>query len=276
MYRTSPTQLRQCIASLENYSGHLHLYFIDNSPTDYVHNKISLNFPHSYIHVPSNPGFGAGHNIAIREARKLGSTYHLVLNADVYFDSDVLSPMIDYMNEFQKVGQMMPKVLNTDGTIQYLCKLVPSPADLFFRRLSGKKKNESRNLNFELKFSGYNKVMFVPYLSGCFMLLRQSALEKVGLFDERYFMYPEDIDLTRRIAIHYETLFFPDVVITHEYGAASKKSLKMLFIHIYNLCKYFNKWGWLFDKDRDRLNLKTLNQFPSLTTRDCNKKQRLS
>ena len=96
------------------------------------------------------------------------------------------------------------------------------------------------------------------------MLLRQSTLKEVGLFDERYFMYPEDIDLTRRIAMHYDTLFFPEVVITHEHGAASQKSLKMLIVHIFNLCKYFNKWGWLFDKDRKYLNFKTLNQFLSL------------
>lgn len=264
LYRTPPSQLRRCIASLENYDGNLYLYFIDNSPIDYLRDKISLNFPYSYIHVPSNPGFGAGHNIAIREAQQLGSAYHLILNADVYFDRDVLSPMLDYMDDNQKVGHMMPKVLNPDGTVQRLCKLVPTPADLLFRRLLGRKKNESRNSNFELKFSGYDKIMFVPYLSGCFMLLRQSALKKVGLFDERYFMYPEDIDLTRRIAMHYETLFFPAVAVTHQHGAASYKSLKMLFIHIFNICKYFNKWGWIFDKDRDRLNLKTLDQFPSL------------
>jgi GT2 family glycosyltransferase len=226
-----------------------------------LRDKIILNFPHEYIHLPSNPGFGFGHNVAIRKAQQRGSAYHLVLNADVYFDRDVLSPMLAYMSVNQKVGQMMPKVLNPDGTVQRLCKLVPTPMDLFFRRILSRKKYESTKFRFELSFSGYDKIMFAPYLSGCFMLLRQNSLKKVGLFDERYFMYPEDIDMTRRMAMHYETIFFPDVVITHEHGAASRKSLKMFFIHIFNLCKYFNKWGWLFDKERDLLNARTLNQF---------------
>ena len=103
--------------------------------------------------------------------------------------------------------------------------------------------------------------MFVPYLSGCFMLLRQSSLREVGLFDERFFMYPEDVDLTRRIAEHYETVFFPEVSVVHEHGRASHKSVKMFFIHAYNLCKYFNKWGWIHDPIRKRLNKKTLDQF---------------
>jgi GT2 family glycosyltransferase len=100
--------------------------------------------------------------------------------------------------------------------------------------------------------------MFVPYLSGCFMLLRQSALQEIGLFDERFFMYPEDIDLTRRMAERYETIYFPEVSVVHEHGAASYKSVRMLIVHVYNLVKYFNKWGWINDPIRERLNQRTL------------------
>jgi GT2 family glycosyltransferase len=108
--------------------------------------------------------------------------------------------------------------------------------------------------------------MFVPYLSGCFMLLRTSALIDVGLFDERFFMYPEDVDLTRRIAARYETIFFPHVSVYHEHGAASRKSLKMFAVHFFNMVRYFNKWGWLVDPGRRELNRKTLAQ-PQLQAR---------
>jgi GT2 family glycosyltransferase len=108
--------------------------------------------------------------------------------------------------------------------------------------------------------------MFVPYLSGCFMLLRQESLRKIGLFDERFFMYPEDIDLSRRMAVCYDTLFFPLATVTHEHGAASRKSLRMLLIHLVNIFKYFNKWGWIHDPIREQLNCRTLKQFsPSPT-----------
>ena len=261
LYKTSVEDLRRCFVSLSRFSGNLHLYLIDNSPTDFLRTACPENMSFEYFHLPTNPGYGTAHNIAMRKAQALECAYHLVLNADVEFDTDVLTPMLSYMDQHVKVGQMMPKVLNSDGTLQYLCKLVPSPSDLLWRRFSGKQVKASSKQRFELHMSGYDKVMFVPFLSGCFMLLRQGALHDVGLFDERYFMYAEDIDLTRRIAERYETIFFPDVSVTHGHGAASYKSFKMLFVHAYNLIRYFNKWGWLSDPSREKLNRKTLDQF---------------
>ena len=105
-----------------------------------------------------------------------------------------------------------------------------------------------------MRSSGYDKIMNVPYLSGCFMLLRTKALQKARLFDERFFMYPEDIDLTRRIHRDYLTVYFPHVTIIHNHEHASYKSLKMLLVHIVNMCRYFNKWGWFVDKERDAIN----------------------
>lgn len=263
LYRTPVDDLRKCLAALAKFTGKLYLYLVDNSPTDALRGAAPTNIPHEYIHLPANPGFGTAHNVAIRKAQALGSPYHLVINADVYFDTDVLSPMLGYMEQHPQVGQMMPKVLNPDGSLQRLCKLVPTPYDLFLRRFSSGKAKAARSRYFELHDSGYDKIMFVPYLSGCFMLLRQSALKEVGLFDERYFMYPEDIDLTRRMAEKYKTIFFPNVSVVHAHGAASYKSLKMLLIHMTNLVRYFNKWGWFHDPIRKRLNRETLAQFSS-------------
>jgi GT2 family glycosyltransferase len=152
------------------------------------------------------------------------------------------------------VGLVMPKVIFPNGQIQYLCKLVPTPLDLISRILLPKKIWAKNNFKFEMRSTNYNKEMFVPYLSGCFMFLRIDALRKCGLFDERFFMYPEDIDLSRRIASQYRTMFYPGAIVYHEYAAASKKSIKMLLIHTFNIIKYFNKWGWIFDSERRRLN----------------------
>jgi GT2 family glycosyltransferase len=107
----------------------------------------------------------------------------------------------------------MPKVVYPDGSLQYLCKLIPSPFDLFFRRFLPeqlKKLSRKKNELYELRFSGYDKEMEVPCLSGCFMLFRISALKQVGFFDERFFMYAEDFDITRRMHSKFKTLFFPE------------------------------------------------------------------
>lgn len=232
---------------------------VDNSPNDNLR-SICRDFPCNYVHNPSNPGYGAAHNIALKNSLDAAVDYHLILNADVVFSGDVLYKIMNFMDENKNIGQIMPKVLNPDGSIQKLCKLVPTPVDLILRRFLPYRLSSKSRKRFELWDSGYNKIMFVPYLSGCFMFLRCDVLKSVGIFDERFFMYPEDIDLTRRIASKFDTIFYPHVEVVHEHGAASYKSLRMLWIHIINIIKYFNKWGWIFDKDRERLNKKTLSK----------------
>lgn len=261
LYNTPRDDLRRCIESLNKTSISFDLFLIDNSPDDDLRDVVVMYSGASYYHFPSNPGYGAAHNVAIDRCSGGNYQFHLVINADVYFDADVLTPMIDYMCDHADVGQMMPKVLNPDGSIQRLCKLVPTPFDLFLRRFSPSWIRKRNNRMFELHSTGYDKLMFVPYLSGCFMLLRHSCLNDVGKFDERFFMYPEDIDLTRRMAEKYETLYFPCVSIFHSHGAASRKSLRMFAIHFYNLARYFNKWGWFYDPTREALNKKALSQF---------------
>lgn len=257
-YKTNPDQLGICIDCIFNSGVQADVYIVDNSPDEELKDLV-LAKRCIYIHNPSNPGYGAGHNIAIKNAIQQGVDYHLVINADVSFPTDALGKMIAFMEENPHIGQLMPMVINPDGTVQRLCKLVPTPFDLFIRRFLPASINTHLRRQFELWESGYNKVMFVPYLSGCFMFLRCTALKEVGLFDERFFMYPEDIDLTRRMAMKYDTVFFPNVTVTHEHGAASYKSLRMLWVHAHNLIKYFNKWGWFFDNGRRDLNRKTLS-----------------
>lgn len=201
-----------------------------------------------------NRGYGAAHNIAIRKTIAEGTPYHLVVNADIRFEPGILAELEKYMDAHPEVGVLMPRVIYPDGRLQYLCKLLPSPMDVFGRRFLPKGWNRKRNERFEMRQSGYDKVMNVPYLSGCFMLLRTEALKKCGIFDERFFMYPEDIDLTRRIHRDFQTVYYPYCTIIHDHAQGSYKSGKLLWIHMWNLCKYFTKWGWLFDKERRAFN----------------------
>ena len=106
--------------------------------------------------------------------------------------------------------------------------------------------------------------MNIPILSGCFMFLRTEALEKVGLFDEQFFMYMEDFDLNRRIHRAYKTIFFPEAVVVHEYQKASYKNIKLLKAHIKSAIYYFNKYGWFFDKERKKVNKKTLRDIDTV------------
>ena len=124
------------------------------------------------IYLPhENNGYGGGHNVALKEAQKLGSKYHLVVNPDVWFGPEVIPALISYMDDHEEVGQMMPKVMYPNGQIQRHAKLLPTPLDFIGRLCLPNFMIKRRNSRFELVQSGLSKIMNVPYLSGCFMFL---------------------------------------------------------------------------------------------------------
>jgi len=240
------------------------LFLIDNSPTDALRTKLQPFLSDNrveYIYNNSNIGYGAAHNIAMRKSLAAGCKYHFILNPDVAFTSDAITTICEYMEANADVGLVMPKIIYPNGDTQYLCKLLPTPIDLFVRRFLPERLTRNRQYKFELRSTDYNKIMEVPFLSGCFMALRKKAIEQCGMFDERFFMYGEDIDFSRRINEQFKTIFYPHVSIVHGYEAASYKSLKMLRIHTQSIIRYFNKWGWFFDKRRKQTNKKILAQF---------------
>lgn len=237
------------------------IYIVDNSANE---DKRFKELSVQYIFNSSNLGFGKAHNIAIRKSIDCDLKYHIVLNSDTVFAPEIFEVIVAFLNENESVGALMPKVIYPNGDIQYLCKLLPTPIDLLFRRFVPDSWTRKRARQFQLIDSGYNQIMNVPYLSGCFLVLRMEALKEVGLFDEQFFLYPEDIDLSRRIYERYKTLFFPNVSIVHVHRQGSYKSLKLLWIHIVNLIRYFNKWGWIFDAKRKQINRATLEQIAKL------------
>jgi len=244
------------------------IYLIDNSDNDYLKILNQVDDRVIYIHNSCNIGFGAGHNIALRISLNEGVRYHLVLNPDVLFDNQALSKLYDYMNLNPNIGNISPKILYPDGQIQFLSKLLPSPFLLMIRRffLFGKFLNNLNDL-YELKFSGYDKKMNIPNLSGCFMFLRTSAIKEVGIFDENMFLYFEDVDLNRRIFSNFETIFYPLIYVYHDYAKDSYKNFRIMAIHIKSAIYYFNKWGWFLDKERRHINNKVLQDLKI----SCNK-----
>lgn len=186
-----------------------------------------------------NVGYGRGHNRAIEQSLKTGAEYHLVLNSDIEFTPGAISELLAYMESHPDVGHVMPRVLNPDGSDQHLAKRLPTPWDLIHRRLF-----HSHRLELELD---PEKEWDVEYLSGCFMLLRTATLrqliaEEGFVFDPRFFLYPEDLDLTRRIHRIARTVYLPRVTIVHRHRRASYHSFRMTLIHAREMAKYFIKW----------------------------------
>ncbi|MFV0507239.1 MAG: glycosyltransferase [Bacteroidales bacterium] len=249
-YKTSDKDIQTvlqcaCNSSIER------LYLIDNSPTDDLRKYASYSPKIEYIYGHGNMGYGAAHNIGIRKSIALNSDYHVVINPDILFETEIAGQLEQFMNNNKTIGFVMPKIVYPSGDVQLLCKLLPTPSDWIFRRFSPFKSQVVKmNEKYELRFTGYDKQMDVPSLSGCFMFLRTSVLEEVKGFDERFFMYAEDVDLCRRIGEVSRTVFYPDLSVIHNYEKGSYKNNKLLMYHIKSAIQYFNKWGWVFDKKR--------------------------
>ena len=131
--------------------------------------------------------------------------------------------------------------------------------DLLLRRFISNKAFKIKLTNkYELKFFSYDKEAEIPVVSGCFMFIKTSILQKINGFDERFFMYLEDVDLCRRAGELSKVLYFPEVSVIHNYEKGSYKNTKLLKYHINSAIKYFNKWGWVFDRKRKEINDRTL------------------
>ncbi|MHC4153365.1 MAG: glycosyltransferase family 2 protein [Planctomycetota bacterium] len=257
-YETDGDVLSRCIESVFNADLSSKLCIIDNSTSDKLKGLCEREGI-DYVFRRSNIGYGAGHNIAIEKTIRQKTKYHLGLNPDIYFEKGTIEDLYDFMENNRDVGLTMPKILYPDGSIQYLCKLLPTPLDLIGRRfLPSLKYLDRRNHVYELRFTGYDKTMDVPYLSGCFMFVRTEALREVGLFDERFFVYMEDVDLSRRIHRHFRTVYYPAATVYHRYEKGSYKSATLLAHHLLSAIKYFNKWGYVFDKERRDINERIL------------------
>lgn len=262
IYNTSHTDLDLLLKSFEKVKADVQIYIVDNSPTNalsfYFEKKLNI----VYIHNPTNPGFGASHNIAIQKSVENNVDFHFIINPDIYFSEDVITPMIEFMSNNPKVGMMMPQILNEDGTVQNLPKLLPSPFGILMRKF--KKPRFIYNSfieKYELQNIPPNQIYEAPILSGCFTLLKLEAIKKIGGYDDHFFMYFEDWDLSRRMNQKFKTIYFPKVSVYHGYESGANKNKRLFKIFIQSAIHYFNKWGWFFDMERAKINKKTLDQF---------------
>ena len=134
-----------------------------------------------------------------------------------------------------------PKVLNSNGNLQFTCRKHPSIFELIFRRLrifkSYYQKREYRNFDTTKPFCP-------EFIHGCFMVFKTKDFKLINGFDPRYFLYMEDADICRKIEnINKQKLYFPSEQIIHEHRKASSKSIKLFFYHLNSAFKYFLKWG---------------------------------
>lgn len=260
VYRSRFNDIAPLLGCLLRESHIVRWVVVDNGSSDEIRDAVR-GMGGIYVRPGRNLGFGGGHNLALKQLAAVDAPYHLILNPDIVFDGNALGRLAEVMDSHPDVGLVMPKVLYPDGRNQYLCKLLPAPIDLVLRRfLPGpwKALARKRAALYELRFLDCDAPAYVPSLSGCFMFTRRSVLEAVGGFDERFFLYMEDVDLCRRMLGASRLLYWPGVTVEHVHQMGSYRSRKLLFLHIRSAIQYFNKWGWILDNTRAQINGATL------------------
>ena len=222
------------------------LYVVDNASTDGTAQFIKETFP-SVVVIESerNRGFGAGHNQVLPF---LESKYHVVINPDILLQSDVISELCDYADEHESAGLLSPRICFEDGREQMLGKRSPTVrylGDHWFHKGDEPSKTMIEYCMLDLP---QDKPFPITNATGCFMFFRTDLFRALGGFDERFFMYLEDCDIARRVSESegYEALHYPMATVTHLWERASKKSKKLLLIHIKSILTYFLKWGIRF------------------------------
>ncbi|MGB0891023.1 MAG: glycosyltransferase [Flavobacteriaceae bacterium] len=220
------------------------LYLIDNTSTKF-YEYVFVHKDIEYIAVENNIGFGSAHNKVIKEITNK-SKFHLILNPDVSFKPNVVPNLIDKLDIEKSVSMIAPKVVFPNGEHQFSCRRYPTSLELIIRRTNFLKPIFKNIVDKgEYKDKDLSKPFNPEYITGCFQLYKTKDLIKIKGFDERYFLYMEDVDICKKIDMtNKEKLYYPEEKITHILKQGSSKSFKLFFRHLISAFKYYRKWGF--------------------------------
>ena len=217
------------------------LYRLENTRLGEINVNLRIISGHGNI------GYGRAHNLSLQ---LIDSDFHLILNPDVTFEEDALFLALALMTENEQIKALSPNATDRYGNKQYLCKSYPSLFTLLIRGLglAVLKKLFSERLSFyEMRDLPEDQPAEKEMLlSGCFLLVETRTLKVVNGFDERYFLYFEDFDLSIRIAQLGKLVYAPEVRITHSGGNTSSKGLWHVWRFLISGIRFFNTHGWSF------------------------------
>jgi len=215
--------LEECLGTLSavRFSRTVEIIVVDNASTDGSPEMVEGQFSHvRLIRNGQNLGFAKANNIGIREST---GRYVALINSDIKVLGNCLDPLANYLDKHPDVGNVGPRILNRDMTLQSSCRKFPNlwnnfcEASGLFRLFPGSSFFSTEHM----LYSPHDKVVDVDVLVGCFWMVRRETLDRIGLLDEDFFIYAEDVDWCRRCGrAGWRITFFPGVEAIH-YRAAS-------------------------------------------------------
>lgn len=220
--------LEQCLLSVRKAAQHVEteVWVVDNSSVDDSVDMVKGRFPEvKLIENKTNLGFARANNQAIQQAE---GKYILLLNPDTVVEDDTFEKVIDFMENHPEAGGLGVKMVDGSGKFLPESKRgLPTPATAFSKifGLAALFPHSKRFSRYHMGFLDENQIHEVDVLAGAFMLLRKTVIDEIGLLDEAFFMYGEDVDLSYRITqAGYKNYYFPETRIIHYKGESTRKS----------------------------------------------------
>lgn len=244
------------LACVQNPSLEVCFYFMDNDPAASASRALAHDLARlpqrgihavEIIHSGKNLGYGGGHNQYLKTADT--SDYHLILNPDVVLAPDFITQGLGFLARESDVVAVAPYVENEKGEPTYLCKRYPTVLDLWLRGFmpSFIQSCFGRRLGHYQMQDVYEQSRVnkdIPIISGCCMLLRSPVFRELGGFDERFFLYFEDFDLSLRLADKGHVAYNPAMRIKHLGGFSARKGLWHIQQFARSGRQFFDKHGW--------------------------------
>lgn len=237
----SSDEINTVLESLTKYIEEQNIYVIDNNSKDGTIEAVAKYRSVKLIRNEKNLGFGAAHNQAIN---RVSSRYHIIVNPDIKVNGETIEALTIFMEANKDVVCCTPRILNPDGTEQYLPRKLPNFKYLISGALEEK---VALGKKWRDEYTRKNETFLSPtdieICTGCFMFIRTDVLKKIGGFDERYFLHFEDIDLSRKLSAYGRIVFYPMVSITHKWHRDNLNDKHIRIIAKKSMIKYFLKWG---------------------------------
>lgn len=194
-----------------------------------------------------NAGFGHGHN---RILLQTSAKYGIIFNPDILVTKDTLDRLLQLLQQSNELAAVVPKVLNEDGTTQYLVRHKLTVFDYLLRFIPFsfvKKLFDRRLADYECRFLPDDQTSYITMGSGCFLFIDIDKFKAINGFDEQFFMYFEDNDLCLRWQQKGDKILYtPFETVTHLYGKGAHRSWPLFKVFMKSMKQFFDKWGWKF------------------------------
>lgn len=248
-YHTSPGEVARLSRCLSRLSDEIGYAVVVNDHHQGESIELLSEEADLFVTNSGNPGYGKAVNQAVKslQEKKCLPKCVVALNTDLEWEEGSFEKLLNWMEAHPEVVLAVPQLLDERGETQKLCKHNPTVLGLLSRRFVPKRLKPAWLCRYDDWYvrtdNDYNTVFDVSYLSGCCMLIRSDTFCQIGGFDERFFLYLEDADLTRRMAMHGRSVHLPITSVVHHWGRGNHHNKRLTLVNLQSAWLYFRKWG---------------------------------